>query len=193
MLSRKLFFTLGLLFLLPGCVETVVVGTVATGAAVMSDGSIFDLSQDARIRRAVRKSFKTDGDADNYKTIDINVFNSDIMLSGYVRDSHYKSLAVQKAKSVKPDVNIIDEIVVFGPDYKVSSVSDAFISKQITMKLKAAKGVKSGNYEYNVSDSIVYIIGIAQDQQEFKKVIEIASTVKGVKKVISYIMLNKNN
>lgn len=192
MLNKKILLALGLLVFLSSCVETVVVGTVATGAAVMSDGSIFDLSQDARIRRAVRKGFKADGDGDNYKTIDINVFNSDIMLSGYVRDSQYKQLAVQKAKATKPDVSVIDEIVVFGPTYKVSDVSDAFISKQITMKLKAAKGVKSGNYEYNVSDGVVYIMGIAQNQKEFKKVIEIASTVKGVKRVVSYIVLSKN-
>ena len=44
-----LFFTV----FLTGCVETVVVGTVATGAYVMSDGSIFDTNQDSRIESAI--------------------------------------------------------------------------------------------------------------------------------------------
>lgn len=188
---KKIFSLLLIFVSLSGCIETVVVGTVAAGAIILSDGSIFDVSQDSRLETAVEKAIKSGEDKKDYKNIDVNAFNGKVLLTGYVRNNSYKINAIQRAKSVKENFEIIDEIMVFGPDYKISSVSDSLISKQITLHLKGTKGVISGNYEYNVVDGNVYIMGIAQNQEELKKVIDITSTVKGVKKVVSYIVVTK--
>ena len=181
-----LFFCLSLL---NGCVETVVVGTVAVGAVVLSDGSVFDLSQDSRIEASIKKSFKDDNGGDGYKNIDISVYNSKVMLTGYVNDSAYKTRAVQKARGTKPGIQVIDEIMIFAPSYKTGLINDSFISSQISLKMKATNGIISGNYKYNVVDGIVFIIGKAENKKEMQKTTDLISRIKGVKKVVSYIVV----
>ena len=181
-----LFFCLSLL---NGCVETVVVGTVAVGAVVLSDGSVFDLSQDSRIEVSIKKSFKDDNGGDGYKNIDISVYNSKVMLTGYVNDSTYKTRAVQKARGTKPGIQVIDEIMIFAPSYKTGLINDSFISSQVSLKMKATNGIISSNYKYNVVDGIVFIIGKAEDKKEMQKTTDLISRIKGVKKVVSYIVV----
>ena len=45
------------------------------------------------------------------------------------------------------------------------------------------------NYYHSVSNQIIYVIGIAQDKEELKKVLLLSRTIKGVKKVISHVIL----
>lgn len=178
-----LFFSI----ILTGCVETVVVGTVATGAYVMSDGSIFDTNQDSRIESAVKNTFKTNNDL---KNINVNSFNGRVLLTGYIRNNEaYKKTAVAIARATRPGIEVIDEIIVIGDNYSVGSFSDSMISSQIYMKLKATSGITSGNYKYDVVDGVVYIIGNSSSREELQMVVNTISQIKGVKKVISYIKI----
>ena len=190
---KKIISLVICLSFLEGCVETVVVGTVATGAVVLSDGNVFDLSQDGRIEKSIRKSFKNEDDMENYKNINVIVYNGKVILTGYVNDSTYKVKAVQKARGTKPGIEVVDEITIFAPTYKINSVSDSFISSQISLKLKTTKGIKSGNYKYDVVDGIVFIIGKAESKKEMQKTTDLISRIKGVKKVISYIAVANNS
>lgn len=176
-----LFFTV----FLTGCVETVVVGTVATGAYVMSDGSIFDTNQDSRIESAIEDTLNENN---NLKKINVNSFDGRVLLTGYVRNSEsYKKTAVTTARATRPGIEVIDEIIVISDNYSVGSVADSMISSQIYMKLKATSGVTSGNYKYDVVDGVVYIIGKASNKEELQITTNLISKIKGVKQVVSYI------
>ena len=188
---KKITFLFFALIALASCVETVVVGTAVVGTMVLADGSVVDLSQDGRIKSSVVKTLKEEKD-DGYKNIEVNVFNAKIMLTGYVNDPSYKSKAVRKARSTKQDIEIIEEIMVFNHNYKPNSINDSWISSQISIKMKATRGIKSGNYEYNVLDGVVFIIGAAKNKDEIKKVADLVSKVKGVRKVVSYITIVSN-
>ena len=183
---KKVSFLFFLLIVLVSCVETVVVGTVVGGAIILNDGSIFDLSQDSRIKSSIVKSLKEDNN-DNYKHISVNVFNGRVMLTGYVNNSVYKVKAVNEARAIKEDVEVLDEIMVLNPNYKLSSTSDSFISNQISLKIKTSKKIKSSNYKYDVVDGNVFILGVAKDKKEFDEVCDIVRRIKGVNKVITYI------
>ena len=178
-------FTLLIVIFLTGCVETVVVGTVATGAYVMTDGSIFDASQDSRIESSIKDTFKEN---DNLKNINVNSFNGRVLLTGYIRNNEaYKKTAVTTARATRPGIEVIDEIIIISSNYNVSTFSDSMISSQIYMKLKATSGVTSGNYKYDVVDGVVYIIGKASTKSELQTVANTISQIKGVKQVISYV------
>lgn len=184
-------YTLFFAIFLSGCVETVVVGTVATGAYIISDGTIFDTNQDSRIESAIKKTFKQDENKENLKNIEVNVFDERVLLTGYIRNkSEYKTLAVNITRSIKPNIEVIDDIILIGNNYNIGSFSDSLISKQISMKLKATGGIKSNNYKYDVVDGVVFIIGSSTNKEELEKTTNMISQIKGVKKVISYIKIN---
>ena len=84
---------------------------------------------------------------------------------------------------------VYDEIMIFGQDYKTNSINDTYISSEISNRLRFAKDIKSGNYEYEVVDANVFIMGRARSKKEFKKVISVLRHTKSVKKVVSYIFI----
>ena len=184
---RKIFLFLNLFLI--SCVETVVIGTVVGSAVVLNDGTVFDLTQDSRIKTAIKKSFKENSNYEYLKNVDIDVYNAKILLSGYVNNIKYKELAVSITKKTKPDIKVYDEIMIFGENYKTSSLNDSYIHSKIATRLKVAEGIKSSNYIYNVVDSIVFVMGRARNKKEFEKIIKIFRTTKGVKKVVSYIFI----
>lgn len=186
---NKFFILFLTIFILNGCVETVVVGTVATGIIVASDGGALDLTQASKLKSAVKKEFRDSEESEQYKNIKVDTFDGKILLTGYVNDNIYKKKAYEKAKSVREDQEVIDEVMIFGVNYKPGAISDSFISSQISLKMKATNGIKSGNYEYNVVDGKVFIIGKPETKEEMEKVTDLISRVKGVKKVISYITI----
>ena len=192
MKSKNYFFAFVLLFLLSSCVETVVATAVIGSSVVLTDGALFDLSQESRIETATRKAFKNSQYAEELKNIDIDVYNGTIMLTGYVTKNSYKNFAVQEAKQVKPNIKVFDEIMIFSKDYKTSSINDGLLSSQISLKLKTASKVDSSDYKYNVVDSIVFVMGKSDSVEEFNNAIKVFRTTKGVKKVVSYIVVVDN-
>ncbi|MDR2527021.1 MAG: BON domain-containing protein [Rickettsiales bacterium] len=180
-----------ILFLLTSCVETVVVGTIVTGSAIVQSRKPSyrkDIDEDIKI--AISKSFLVEDDKEFYKNIRVNVFESRIMLTGYVKDEKYKKNAVKKAITIKNGAEIIDEILIIPTNNISSETADSLVSKQIWIKLKVTDGINSSNYEYEVVDGVVYIIGKSEDKKELIKTTNTIARVKGVNKVISYIDLN---
>ena len=56
------------------------------------------------------------------------------------------------------------------------------------MKIFFRSKIKSLNYEVSVIDSIAYVIGIAEDQEELELLLNLISTIRGIEKVVSHII-----
>ena len=158
---RRFVFLFLIIISLNSCVETVVVGTVVGSAIVLSDGTIFDLSQDSRIESSVRKILKKSENKNKYKHINVDVFNGKILLTGYVESADLKSKVVSNANSISNEAVVIDEIMVFNQ-----------------------------NYKYRVVDGIVFVIGKAENRNELNKVLDVMSRVKGVREVVDYVIVS---
>ncbi len=83
---------------------------------------------------------------------------------------------------------VINEIVVELKNMK-DSANDTMIESSIGSKLLLEKNLHSTSYKISVNDGIVFLLGIAQNQDEMNKVLSIASSTKGVNKVVNYIIL----
>ena len=73
----------------------------------------------------------------------------------------------------------------------VSEAKDARISVTLSGLLITDASISDINYYHSVSDQIIYVIGIAQDKEELKRVLLHSRTIKGVKKVISHVFFIK--
>ncbi len=188
----KLFFKflyIPIFIFLTGCVEAIVVGTIATGAYVVSDGDFFDFTEDSKIKSSIEEKFKNSSNAKNLENINIEVISQRVLLTGYVNNSQYKTLATREARSVKLGIEVIDEISILGSGASLPTMNDSFIETQVSLKLKATSGIKSGNYKYDVVNGRVFIIGTSLSNEELRKTTSIISQIKGVKEVISYIVV----
>jgi osmotically-inducible protein OsmY len=74
----------------------------------------------------------------------------------------------------------------------INSANDTLIEKAIQSRLLVEKQMISTNYKIIVNNNIVYILGIAQNDNEMNRALYIASNTKGVSKVMNYIILKND-
>jgi len=71
----------------------------------------------------------------------------------------------------------------------VANAADAITTARVRSALVGSKTVRSVNFNIEVYDGTVYLMGIARSEKELKHAAEKASYVGGVKRVVSYIRL----
>ena len=109
------------------------------------------------------------------------------MLTGYVNNAKYKKIALNRISAIDKDHEILDEIVVLNSDKKISGFNDYMILKRVNIRLKKIENFNPNNFRYDVANSVVFIMGDADNKAQMDKITDTISRTLGVKKVINYI------
>lgn len=193
-ISKNFAIILSCLFL-SSCVETVVIGSLATGSIVTRDKSAKDMKNDIVISSILISKYIQNGLNSFKNNVDASVNEGRVLLTGVVRDEKKQKLAVELAWKVANVKEVIDEIQLledksYRPKNFARSVLDTVLTLEIEAKLLVKPNLKSSNYKINTVNGIVYMMGIAKDKEELGKALDIVARVRGVKKVINHIILN---
>ena len=177
------------------CVETVIIGSAATGTLVVMEKSFSATRQDISIATTLGVDFIENGLKNPGDSIDITVNEGRVLLTGIARNPDKANLAAELAWKAKGTKEVIDEIQISDhSNIKFKDVSKAFsdylITLEVESKLLFGKKISSINYKVTTVRKIVYIIGTANDDNEMKNVVSIASRVRGVEKVVNHIVLS---
>jgi osmotically-inducible protein OsmY len=177
-----------LLAVLTSCVETVVVGTVTTGALLTREKTL----DDTRIDMVIASKISTDLISHGFISIDADVEEQRVLLTG-IADAQDAKKAVSLCWRVKEVKEVIDEIQVFQEKPRIENrftayARDAIITTQIKSRILFYRNISSANFEVTTVNSVVYLTGIAADESEVDKINSIAAKTKGVSKVVSHIV-----
>jgi osmotically-inducible protein OsmY len=178
-----------MLVVLAGCTAAIIGGSSAVvGTMLLRDkttgDSISDIVLTKRVSIAIYKV-----NPDVHARVGINVQEGDVLLTGSVTEESQRlavETAVWSVKSVKRVYNNI-EISDIAPIKNYPK--DAWITSVVKAKLLAVPRIRSVNYSVKTVNNVVYIFGIARTKGELDKVVDIASKVNGVDRVMSYIRL----
>ncbi len=189
----KHFYALCAVLLLTSCVETVVVGSLTTGAIATREKSLNNTRTDIGIYTTLNVDFVQNGLKNFGNSIDVTVNEGRVLLTGIARDAQKAKLASDlswKAAGVK---EVIDEIQLReGESVKfkdfTSAASDYFVTNKIEAKLLIAKKVPTFNYKITTVSGSVYVIGVARDESELNKVLTLITKIRGVEKVVSHVI-----
>lgn len=190
----KIFSVVTLLFSLTSCIETVIVGSAATGLIVMREKSLTDTTHDATISTKLGAHFIKDGLKNVGNSVDITVNEGRVLLTGAVRKEENVKLATDltwktpKVKEVINEIHIRDEKIIL-PRNVSGAIFDYFLTTRVEAKLFILKNVSSINYKITTVDKVVYLLGVAKDDAEIRKVLNSISKIRGVKKVVNHIIL----
>ena len=91
--------------------------------------------------------------------------------------------------SVKGVKQVVNHIEVSEGESVGTIAQDALITTNVKTALLFDGDIRSLNYSIKTVNGVVYIMGIAQSQEELDKVTKYASSIKGVQKVLSYAKL----
>lgn len=177
--------------MLSGCAAPIIMGAAATGGYMASQERGFKTSlHDTKIK-AHLKDRLTNTHYTYLAEIGTSVLNGDVLVTGVVESADEKAKVMSVVRNV-PDVKrVFDELIV-APTYSTSERGkDTWISAQIKAGLVKSQDVYAINYMTEVIKGNVYIMGLATSDAERERVLYIARTVKGVKKVVNYIQISR--
>ena len=191
---QKIFsiFAFFILAFSTSCVETMTIGSMATSAVVSREKTISDTGKDAAISAKLLASLIANGLKNPGNMIDFDVNEGRVLLVGIARDVKKANLASEIAWKISGVKEVIDEIQL-RDDFTFGDVGSGFYDYLITTTLETklifARKVSSVNYQVTTVGKVVYLLGVAVNNREMEKVLEIASKVRGVEKVVNHIIL----
>ena len=193
---KKLYSFVCLLFLitcLSGCAGTLLGGAAVVGLASVQERSIKDATIDMKLGLQLQKKLFTLSKDKLFGSVDVIIIEQRVMMIGNVESQELRDLASQAAWEISPKIkDVLNEITIGEKSTIISEAKDARISLSLSGLLIGDSDISDINFNHSVSEQVIFLIGIAQDDEELNKVINHARTVKGVKKVINHIILKSS-
>jgi len=173
---------------LGGCPLAIVSGLGAAGGAGYaannergSQGSVDDFAIKSNIQKAWQQANPL------LQTLNINVYEGRILLTGMVPTPEAKAQAAQIASQVPGVRAVYNEIEVALPETAWADAQDTWISSRLRTDLTFTPEIRSTNYTIETVNGSVFLIGSARSQYELDRVTAIARNIPDVKRVVSYV------
>ena len=177
-------------FFLSGCTGLgLLTGAAAiTGISAAQEGGISGAVSDKLIQAKINDAW-INYDLNTFTKLGTTVEQGRVLITGVVQDPNHRVEAVRLAWQVKGVNQVINEIRVAESTGVTGFVNDKWITTKLRGALTFDRGVQSINYSIDTVQGVVYLMGVAQNQQELNRVIEKTRTISGVKQVVSYVKL----
>ena len=115
--------------------------------------------------------------------INVNVYNSIVLLTGEVPNTKLKKLAGETARKFNRVRIVHNELQVRNNTSLISRTNDSLITKKIQLKLRLDEEVKGSDIKIITEDSIVYMMAIIS-KSESDKAVHLARETSGVRRVV---------
>lgn len=164
------------------------VGAGATvGVASFQERGLGGAIEDSRIRIQINDLWLKE-DEILYRKAGLQVQNGRVLVTGVMPSEEMRAKSIELAWQADGVKEVINEVQIgdgsFG-DYS----KDTWISTQLKADLLLDAEVSSINYSIQTVRGVVYLIGIAQSDQELERVLNHARGLANVRKVVSYVQV----
>ena len=184
----NIFFKLNILFLLfSHCTPQVAIGTASTAIAVSTEERTLGEFVDDTLIKTQIKNLYFDTNEIIFFNVDVEVTQGRVLLTGTVENSDLRIEATKIAWGINGVKTVINELQISNDDNILSFADDLVISTKIKGKILLNSEVEYMNYTVETVNGIVYLIGIARNEEERQIIIDLSSEVYGVVDVIDYI------
>ena len=181
--------------LLSSCIPVVLGSSTTTGVVLSKEESFGTTLDDVGLRTKINERLLRRDINRLFAGVTVKVYEGKVLLTGRVANPEDRLEIVKITWSVKGVKEVINEIEVHNHDNALGFGDygkDSFITTNLKTRLLLDQRIRSMNYNIETIKGIVYIIGIAQSNEELNLVNGIASQIKFVKKVVSYVRIKSN-
>jgi osmotically-inducible protein OsmY len=186
--ASLLFVTLSALGL-SGCAALIIGGGTEGAVLAAQERSTGAAVDDASILLKIKNQYAQNDYKDLLANVEIKVNEGRVLLTGNVDKPDSQIDAVRLAWQISGVKEVINELQITDKAGFTNYARDVWISAQVRTRLLFAKQIRSVNYSVITVNQTVYMIGIAQDQDEIDRATYVASTTGYVQKVVSYVRL----
>ncbi len=188
------YFALFLILIyLSGCAGALIGGVATVGLATVQERSLKDSAIDFKLELQLQKKLFEANKNKLFATVDVIIIEQRIMLIGNVESQEVRDLATKISWEVSPKIKaVLNELTIGGKSTLLSEAKDVRISLSLSGLLIGDIDISDINFSHSVSKQVIFLIGIAKNDDELNQVIYHARTIKGVRKVISHIILKND-
>ena len=189
------YFILSLLLLCQACAPVLFGATSATSVVIAQERTFGDAIDDVTITTKIKSSFLQKNLGDLFASVNVITTEGRVLLTGSVTSTELRDEAVKMAWQPKGVKEVMNEILVAE---KTNSINikdpaiDSWITTQMESKMLFNKNIKSVNYNVKTISGVIYLTGIAQNQEELEEVINTANSISNVKKIVNHVKLKSD-
>ncbi len=176
------------LFGLTGCGSAIIGGAATVGVAVAQERTIGSAVDDAAIRIQIRDRLLDESDF-LFGAVGIESIEGRVLLSGNVPTADDRVEVARMAWQVAGVREVYNEIEIRERGTIGDYLKDLAISSQLRFKMLADKEIVSINFTLETVNGVVFLMGIAQSQEELDRVTGHARTISNAVRVVSYVVL----
>lgn len=185
---------LAALFLLPlalsACVPALILGGAETGVTLAENRPVGQKVNDVELYTNITNAF-FEADQERLITdVTFNVRYGRVMLTGTVKNERDAQKAAQITWKAKGVSEVINELIVTTEGGFFDTANDSLIKRNLEARILATKDVWLINYSIDIQRGTAYFIGSVKDRAELDRVMNVARTTKGVKKIVSHLQVN---
>jgi osmotically-inducible protein OsmY len=158
------------------------------GMAAMQDRTAGQVIDDGHAYGDVKARLMA-ADAEGFRDTHVEVYDDNLLLSGSTPDEQHHQAALMIARTYPTIHNVYDELAIGERTTLGDAVGDQLIGAQIRTRLLASPHVRAVNINLEVFHGNVYLMGAARSDEELRQAAEIASTVGGVRRVVSFMQV----
>ncbi len=177
--------------ILNGCASVVVGGAATAGLAAYQERGIAGVARDTATATKLRAAL-FDSDDKLFRDIGLEVYEGRAMMTGRVATEDMRADAIRIAWATEGVTDVINEINVSANPLS-DMANDSWISTQLQSKITFDTSILAINYSIETVGSVVYIIGIAQDQAELDRVLNHARGINYVQRVVSHVRIKESD
>ena len=190
--KMKLGLSLAISILMSSCAAPIIVGGIGGAAYVVkSDRGVKGVASDLQIKGEIQHLWFGSKKQDVFKNLSLTVESGKALVSGTLQHPEDHIEAIRLAWDAKHVKEVIDEIKVGKSQDFTDYALDAWITTQAKNSILWEKNVNSTNYNISTINKSVYVMGIAESQDELDRVLAQIRHVKDVKNVVSYVKLKE--
>lgn len=165
------------------------VGAGATaGAAAVQERGAAQAARDTGTQVAIgEKLFQKD--IDLFGKVSSIVVEGRALLTGVVPTQADKDEAARQAWTVESVRDVINEIQVAASGGIADFGRDTRITTELRGKLLGDGQIMDINYNIETVNGTIYLMGIAQNPDEVRRIVDYARAISGVRQVVSHVMM----
>jgi len=150
-------------------------------------GAVVD---DATIKLNISAKFLQSGD-NLFININSNVIEGRVLLTGLVDSQEIRIDAVKRVWEVEGVNEVVNEIEIGDKSTLKEYANDLWINTQVKSLAAKTIGLRSLNYNFETIKGKVYIAGITSKPEQLEALINVIKTIKGVKEIVNYVIINE--
>ncbi|WP_411816881.1 BON domain-containing protein [Hyphococcus sp. DH-69] len=148
------------------------------------DQSFSDLSGNASLKSVLFADRTHD-----YGDVDLTLYEGRLLLTGTMLSEEGRIKLIENAWKADGIKEVIDEVQIAEKTSFGQGFEDTRIDQVLRARLIGDGVVTSSDYKIAVSGAVVYLLGAARSQKELDQALQLARSVAGVEKVVSYVSL----